>query len=115
MQERKKIETIRRLSEILNKVNNHKNTIITITNIIMPSKGGVMTIYLSVFPDKNELKIIQYLNAINFKIKKECLVTICFRHLPRKIIFKTSKSIKEGEELLKLINNLSINEQTKQT
>lgn len=111
MKERKKIETIKRLSEIINKLNDNKNTIITITDVIMPSKGCSMKIYLSVFPDKNEWQIIQYLNSINFKIKKECLNLLHFRHLPQKIIFKTSKSIKEGDELLKLISNLSTNEQ----
>lgn len=111
MKERKKIEIIRRLSEIINKLNNQKNTVITITDVTMPSKGGLMKIYLSVFPDNRETELVQYLNAINFKIKKECLNVIRFRYLPRKIIFKTSKSIKEGDKLLKLINNLSSNEQ----
>lgn len=107
MKERKRFEIIRKLSEIIHKLNPKKNIILTIVDINLPPKRGVMKIYLSVFPENKASEIINYLNKKQKTIKEEIKKNIFLRHLPSKVIFYPSFEFKEAEKVLKLINETS--------
>ncbi|GIW67170.1 MAG: hypothetical protein KatS3mg096_038 [Candidatus Parcubacteria bacterium] len=104
MKERKKFETIRKISEIIYKLNPKKNVLLTIVDLKLPKKGGVMKVYLSVFPENDIENIIGYLNKKQKTIKDEIRKNVYLRYLPSKIIFYPSFEFKLAERVLKLID-----------
>lgn len=104
MRERKKFETIRKISEIIYKLNPKKNVLLTIVDLKLPRKGGVMKIYLSIFPEIEIKEVIDYLNKKQKTIKDEIRKNVYLRHLPSKVIFYPSFEFKLAEEVLKLID-----------
>jgi len=104
MKERKKFEIIRKISEIIFKLNPQKNIFLTVVDVKLPKKGGKMKVYLSVFPEKEAKYTIDYFNKKQKKIKEEIKNNLYLRHLPSQIIFYPSFEFKQAEEVLKLIN-----------
>jgi ribosome-binding factor A len=104
MKERKRFEIIRKISEIIYKLNPQKNIFLTIVDVKLPQKGGRMKIYLSVYPEKETKKVIDYLNKRQKKIEEEIKSNVYLRYLPSKVIFYPSFEFKEAEKVLKLIN-----------
>jgi len=104
MKERKKFETIRKISEIIYKLAPQKNIFLTIVDVKLPQKGGRMKIYLSIYPEKEIKKVIDYLNKRQKKIKEEIKRNIYLRYLPSEVIFYPSFEFKEAEKVLKLID-----------
>ena len=104
MKERKKFETIRKISEIIYKLNPKKNILLTVVDLKLPRKGGVMKVYLSVFPEKEIKDIIDYLNKKQKTIKDEIRKNIYLRYLPSKVVFYPSFEFKLAERVLKLID-----------
>ncbi len=107
MKERKKFEVIRKISEIINKFNPERNVLLTIVDIRLPKKGGVMKVYLSVFPETKTKEIIKYLNREQKAIKNEIIDNLYLRYLPSKIIFYPSFEFKEAQEVLNLIDEIT--------
>ncbi len=104
-EERKKFLIIEELSKILQEILD-KDVVFTILNISLPQKGGVMKIILSIFPENKAEKIIKELNKDSNKIKNELKKRCYLRYLPKKIIFKFSKELKELQMIDKIIKNL---------
>lgn len=115
MQERKRFELIRQISLIIKEKLPNINNIFTVIDLTLPKKGGIMKVYLSVFPEKNEREIINFLNRNNFKIKKEIIKRLFLRHLPRKIIFYPSSAMKDADKVLKLIDEIEKKNSTSTT
>lgn len=111
MKDRKKYEIIRKISEIIEKFLPHRNIVITIVNVLLPQKGGYLRVYLSIFPEEEKKQIIQFLNKISSKIKKELKNSLFLRYLPSKIIFYPSEEIAEAQKVLELINEISQKEE----
>jgi ribosome-binding factor A len=104
MKERKRFEIIRKISEIINKLNPEKNVLLTIVDISLPQKGGKMKIYLSVFPEAKTKEIINYFNRKQKTIKEEIIENVYLRYLPSKIVFYPSFEFKKAQQVLDLIN-----------
>ena len=104
MKERKRFELIRKISEIIYKLNPQKNVLLTIVDIKLPQRGGKMKIYLSIFPEKERDYIINYLNKRQKKIKEEIKKSVYLRHLPSEVVFYPSFEFEIAEEVLKLID-----------
>jgi ribosome-binding factor A len=104
MKERKRFEIIRKVSEIIYKLNPRENVFLTIVDIKLPKKGGRMKVYLSIFPEKETSYIINYLNKRQKKIKEEIKNNVYLRYLPSQVIFYPSSEFREAEKVLKLIN-----------
>jgi ribosome-binding factor A len=85
-------------------LNPQKNIFLTVVDVKLPQKGGRMKIYLSIYPEKEIKKIINYLNKRQNKIKEEIKNNIYLRYLPSEVIFYPSFEFKEAEKVLKLIN-----------
>ncbi len=113
MKERKKFEIIRQISEIISKLNLNKKIFTTIVDVKLPKKGGFMKIYLSIYPEKETKNLIDYLNKKQNKIKEEIKKNIHLKYLPSKIIFYPSFEFKEASEVLKLIDEIEKEENTK--
>jgi ribosome-binding factor A len=107
MKERKKFEIIRKISEIIYKLNPQKNVFLTIIDVKLPQKGGRMKVYLSIYPEKKTKRVIDYLNKRQNKIKEEIKRNIYLRYLPSEVIFYPSFEFKEAEKVLKLIDENS--------
>jgi ribosome-binding factor A len=71
-----------------------------------------MKIYLSVFPERKEKEIINFLNKNSYKIKRDLIKRTFLRHLPQKIIFYSSSAMKEAEKVLKLIDEIEKEDST---
>lgn len=104
MNERKKSEFIKIISEIILRFNPSKNNIITVTDLKLPKKGGVLKVYLSVFPEKEVYKVIDYLNLKQKTIIKEFKKNMYVKYLPSRVIFYPSFVYSQAEKVLKLIN-----------
>ena len=104
--ERKKFLIIEILSEIIEKYI-EKDIVFTILNLSLPQKGGVMKVVLSVFPDEKADEAIKELNKNQIKIKNELKNKIYLRYLPKKIVFKYSKQLKEAQILDKILKDIS--------
>lgn len=115
MKERKKFETIKKISSILQKIIPEKNILLTIVDLNLPKKGGVLKIYLSIFPENKEKEIIKFLNQNQKKIKNEIKENVYLRYLPSKIVFYSSSAFKEADEVLKLIDKISNEEKKKES
>jgi len=107
MKERKKFETIRKISEIIYKINPQKNIFLTIVDIKLPQKGGRMKVYLSVYPETETRQMIDYLNKKQKEIKEEIKKNIYLRYLPSQVVFSPSFEFREAEKILKLIDENS--------
>ncbi|MER3581626.1 MAG: hypothetical protein C4347_02145 [Patescibacteria group bacterium] len=106
MKERKIFEVIKVISEILKIFNPFKDTIFTVVDIRLPKRKGKMKVYLSVFPEKNEEKLLNHFNRIGKEIKNEFKEKIYLRHLPSKIVFLPSKEFKEAQRVYELIDKI---------
>lgn len=104
MKERKKFEIIRKISEIICKINPENNILLTIVDITLPQKRGIMKIYLSVFPETKTKEILNYFNKKQKTIKKEIIENVYLRYLPSKIIFYPSFEFKQAQQVLNLID-----------
>jgi ribosome-binding factor A len=104
MKERKKFELIKKISEIIYQLNPQKNILLTIVDLTLPQKGGIMKIYLSIFPEKDSSQLIKYLNSKQKTIKSEIIKNVYLRYLPSKIVFYPSSEFKKAEIILQLIN-----------
>jgi ribosome-binding factor A len=104
MKERKKFEIIRKISEIIYKLNPQRNIFLTIVDVKLPQKGGSMKVYISVYPQKEMKKVLIYLNKKQSKLKDEIKKNIYLRYLPSKIVFYPSFEFEEAEKVLKLID-----------
>lgn len=100
--ERKKFLVIEKLSEILETIIKGE-VVFTILNVSLPQKGGVMKVYLSIFPDEKAETIIKELNKESAKIKNELKNKIYLRYLPNKIVFKYSSDLKEAQIIDKIL------------
>ncbi len=100
--ERKKFLVIEKLSEILETIIKGE-VVFTILNVSLPQKGGVMKVYLSIFPDEKAETIIKELNKESAKIKNELKNKIYLRYLPKKIVFKYSSDLKEAQIIDKIL------------
>lgn len=100
--ERKKFLVIEKLSEILETIIKGE-VVFTILNVSLPQKGGVMKVYLSIFPDEKVEPIIKELNKESAKIKNELKNKIYLRYLPKKIVFKYSSDLKEAQIIDKIL------------
>lgn len=107
MKERKLFEVIRKISEIINKINPEKNVLITVVEVSLPKKRGTMKIYLSIFPEQKTKEIIKYLNNKQKTIKKEIIENLYLRHLPSKVIFYPSYEFRKAQEVLNLIDEIA--------
>lgn len=107
MKERKKFETIKKVSQVIQKLIPQRNVLVTIVDLKLPQKGGAMKIYLSIFPEKEIKFIINYLNKISRTIINDLKQELYFRYLPSKIIFYPSYEFKRGEEILRLIDEVA--------
>jgi len=113
MKERKKFEVINRLSEIIFKLNPFSDVFLTIVNLKLPKKGGIMKVYLSVFPEEKIDEVIGYFNKISSEVKKEIKQNIFLRYLPSKIVFLPSYELKEAHEVLMLLEKIKYEEENK--
>jgi len=104
--ERKKFLLIEVLSKILRERINPK-VIFTILDVSLPQKGGVMKVKISIFPDQKAKEVISDLNKDSTKIKNELKKSIYLRYLPKKIIFRYSKDLKEAQEIDKILKQLN--------
>lgn len=102
--ERKKFLVIRILSEILEKIMPNE-VVFTILNISLPQKGGIMKVFLSVFPDEKANSIVNELNKNSLKIKNELKNRIYLRYLPKKIIFQYSSKLQEAQIIDKILKS----------
>lgn len=100
--ERKKFLVIEKLSEILETIIKGE-VVFTILNVSLPQKGGIMKVYLSIFPDEKVETIIKELNKESVKIKNELKNKIYLRYLPNKIVFKYSSDLKEAQIIDKIL------------
>lgn len=100
--ERKKFLIIEKLSEILEKFIKGE-VFFTILNISLPQKGGIMKVFLSIFPDEKAKSVIHELNKDSLKIKNELKNKVYLRYLPKKILFKYSGELKEAQIIDKII------------
>lgn len=100
--ERKKFLVIEKLSEILETIIKGE-VVFTILNVSLPQKGGIMKVYLSIFPDEKVEPIIKELNKESAKIKNELKNKIYLRYLPNKIVFKYSSDLKEAQIIDKIL------------
>jgi len=100
--ERKKFLVIEKLSEILETIIKGE-VVFTILNVSLPQKGGIMKVYLSIFPDEKVEPIIKELNKESAKIKNELKNKIYLRYLPKKIVFKYSSDLKEAQIIDKIL------------
>jgi ribosome-binding factor A len=107
MKERKKFEVIRKISEIINKLNPEKNVLLTVIDVSLPKKGGVIKIYLSVFPEEKTKEIINYLNKKQRTIKNKIIENVYLRHLPSKVLLYASFEFKKAQKVLELINEVT--------
>lgn len=106
--ERKKFLLIEELSKIIKEIID-RNIIFTILNLSLPQKGGVMNVILSIFPDDKAEKVIKELNEESSKIKRALRRKTNLRYLPKKIVFKLSKELKEFQIIDKILKNLKYN------
>ncbi len=104
--ERKRFLIIETLSKIL-KDRIDPKIIFTILDVSLPQKGGVMKVKISIFPDEKAKKVVSELNKDSIKIKNELKKSIYLRYLPRKIIFRYSKDLKEAQEIDKILQELN--------
>ncbi|MCS7200567.1 MAG: ribosome-binding factor A [Patescibacteria group bacterium] len=111
MQERKKFETIKKISEIIRETLPDYTTIFTVVDLNLPKKGGTMKIFLSIFPDNKEKEVISFLNRNSFKIREEIVERVFLRYLPRKVFFYPSGVIREATKVLELIDEISEKEE----
>ena len=103
MKERKIFEIIKKLNEAFIYLNPEKNTLISIVDIKLPKKGGVMKIWLSIYPREKEKDIIKELSNNQKKIISY-LKKLKLKYLPRKIIFIPSDIFARASEIYKIIN-----------
>jgi len=104
MKERKRFEVIKKISEIIYQLIPEKNVLLTVVDLILPQKGGLMKVYLSIFPEAKTNDLIKYLNKRQKTIKYEIRKNIYLRYLPSKVIFYPSSEFRQAEEVLKLID-----------
>jgi ribosome-binding factor A len=104
MKERKRFEVIKKISEIIYQLIPEKNVLLTVVDLILPQKGGLMKVYLSIFPEEKANNLIKYLNKRQKTIKDEIRKNIYLRYLPSKVVFYPSSEFRQAEEVLKLID-----------
>ncbi len=107
MRERKKFEIIRRISEILNKFKERKDSLITIVNLTLPQKRGTIKVYLSVYPKNFEKETISFFKTQSRSILKEIRENVYLRYLPSRIFFYSSDEFEKADQVLRLIDKLS--------
>lgn len=107
MKERKKFEIIKKISEILLRFNIFSKSFFTVVDIKMPKRGGIMKIYLSIFPENLSSRVISYFNMIRKEIKNEIRKNVYFRYLPSEIKFFTSHEFKEAQQVYEILEKLN--------
>lgn len=111
MQERKRFELIKQISTIIREKLDDPSIIFTVVDLTLPKKGGKMKVYLSIFPEVKEKEIINFLNKNSFKIKQDIIKRVFLRYLPSKIIFYPSSVMKNADQVLRLIDEISKEEE----
>lgn len=114
MKERKRFEIIRKVSEILNKYNIFANVFFTIVDIRLPKKGGIMKIYLSVFPQQKSREVVDFFNKMQKEIKNEIKENIYLRHLPSQLRFFSSSAFEEADRVFRLLEKIKNEEKNQQ-
>ncbi|MCS7183748.1 MAG: ribosome-binding factor A [Patescibacteria group bacterium] len=105
-QERKKREVIKKISFILKEIIDNPKIFLTVLDIILPSKKGIMVIYLSIFPDEKKNEVIKILLKESNKIKQLIKKQKFLRYLPKKIFFKYDSGLKSMEEIDKILKSI---------
>jgi len=102
-QERRKKDLIKELNKILKIIIDDPQIIVTVLDVNLPTKKGVMIINLSVFPDHQVKNILQFLKKEIDKIKKFLKRSKIKIIIPKRIFFKYSPNLKFMAELDKIL------------
>jgi len=101
--ERKKNEIIKFLNLYIKKITDDPKIIISVLDVNVPTKKGVMNIYLSIFPEKYIKEVIMLLEQEEKKLKKILKSFKILRYLPKKIYFYNIGNLKLLEEIDKIL------------
>jgi|FaiFalDrversion2_1042247.scaffolds.fasta_scaffold01064_3 ribosome-binding factor A len=101
--ERKKNEILKFLNLYIKEVIDNPGIIITVLDVNIPSKKGVMNIYLSIFPEKFTKEVINLLKKEERKLKNILKLSKILRYLPKKIYFYNLANLKLLEEVDKIL------------